>query len=313
MLDVRRLRVLAEVARHGSFTAAARALSYTASAVSQQVAALEREAGVALVERGARGVTLTEPGRVLARHAETVLGQVDTAERELQALAGLQAGLLRLGWFATAGATLVPLAIAAFQQHYPGVELDLYQGDPDDCLRKLRAHELELALVYQFELETPLAPDIEQIALLDDPLHIGLPPGHPLAARDRVRLADLAGQRWIQGVRQGSTLEVLPRACRLAGFEPDVAVRTDDRVVVEGLVAAGVGVALIPRMTLPTARRDIAVRPLDGRGLSRRVRAALPAGTYRSPAAVAMLDILRDVSDRLIADATRRLGTVRSA
>jgi DNA-binding transcriptional LysR family regulator len=308
MLDVRRLRVLREVARQGSFTAAAAALSYTPSAVSQQIAALEREAGATLVERGPRGVTLTEPGRVLAAGADQILGRLAAAELELQALAGVRAGLLRLGWFATAGATLMPRAIAAFQRRHPAVELDLFQGDPNECVPRLRARELELALVYEFELEPPLASDLEQVDLVDDPLNIGLPAGHPLAGRQRVRLGELAGERWIQGVRQGSTVEVLPRACRLAGFEPAVAFRTDDRIAVEGLVAAGVGVALIPQLTLPTARPDIVVRPLEATGLSRRVRAALPRGAYRPPAATAMLQVLPEVCQGLVADAARRLG-----
>ncbi|MGI8872982.1 MAG: LysR family transcriptional regulator [Egibacteraceae bacterium] len=307
MLDVQRLKVLREVAEHGSFTAAARALSYTPSAISQQIAVLEREAGATLVERGPRGVTLTEPGRLLAKEADEILGRLAAAELELQALAGLRAGLLRLGWFATAGATLMPRAIAAFQQRCPDIELQLLQGDPDECIPRLRARELELALVYEFELEPPLSPDVEQVALLDDPLHIGLPADHPLARRDRVRLTDLAGERWIQGVRQGSTLQVLPRACALAGFEPNIAFRTDDRVAVEGLVAAGVGVALLPAMTLPTARAGVAVRPLEAKGLFRRVRAALPAGAYRPPAALAMLEVLREVCEGLVADAHERL------
>jgi DNA-binding transcriptional LysR family regulator len=311
MLDVRRLRVLLEVARTGSFTAAAAALCYTPSAVSQQIAALEREAGTVLVERGPRGVVLTEPGRVLAGEADQILGRLAAAELALQALAGLRAGLLRLGWFATAGATLMPRAIAAFQRRHPEVELDLFQGDPDECLPRLRARELELALVYEFELEPPVGADLEQVPLLDDPLCIGLPAAHPLAGRERVRLAELAGERWIQGVRQGSTLEVLPRACRLAGFEPQVAFRTDDRIAVEGLVAAGVGVALIPQLTVPTARPDIAVRPLEAVGLSRTVRAALPSAAYRPPAATAMLAVLRGVCDTLVADAARRLDQPR--
>jgi len=307
MLDVRRLRVLAEVARHGSFTAAAEALSYTPSAVSQQIAALEREAGTVLVERGARGVALTEPGRLLAAEAEQILGRLAAAELELQALAGLRAGLLRLGWFATAGATLMPRAIAEFQRRHPEVELDLFEGDPDECVPRLRARELELALIYQFELEPPVAADLERVHLLDDPLNVGLPADHRLARRRRVRLTDLAGERWIQGVRSGATAEVLPRACRLAGFEPAVAFRTDDRIAVEGLVAAGVGVALIPQLTLPTVRPDVTVRPLEASGLRRSVLAALPAGAYRPPGAAAMLEVLREVCQGLAAEAALRL------
>lgn len=307
MLAVRRLQLLVEVVRCGSFTAAARALSYTPSAVSQQIATLEREAGVTLVMRGPRGVVLTEPGRVLVAGAEEVLGRLAATERELQALAGLGAGRLRLGWFATAGATLMPRAMAGFGQRHPGIRLDLLQGDPDECLTKLRTLELELALVYQFDLEPPLDPDLEQVPLLEDPLHIGLPPGHPLAGQAHVRLADLAGERWIQGVRQGRTLEVLPRAAHLAGFEPEIAFRTDDRSAVEGLVAAGVGVALFPLLTLPAVRPDIVLRPLEAQGLSRQVRAALSPGPYRPPAATAMVEVLVGVCRALEAEAGRRL------
>ena len=308
MLESSRLRALREVARRGSITAAADALGYTTSAVSQQIAALEREAAAVLVERGPRGVKLTEPGRVLAALAEEVLGRLAAAELELQALAGVKSGLLRLGWFATAGSTLMPRAIALFEQRYPDVQLDLFQGDPDECVPRLRNHELELALVYQFDLEPPLPTDLDQAMLLDDPLHIGLPLGHPLAERERVPLEHLANERWIQGVRQGSTVEVLPRACRIAGFEPRIAFQTDDRIAVEGLVAAGVGVALIPRLTVPTVRSDVVVRPLKARGLTRTILAVPAPGSYRPPAATALLDILQDVSDELVAAAGRRLG-----
>jgi DNA-binding transcriptional LysR family regulator len=283
MLDVRRLQILVEVVRCGSFTAAARALSYTPSAVSQQIASLEREAGVTLVVRGPRGVVLTDPGRVLVAGAGEVLGRLAAAERELQALAGLRTGRLRLGWFATAGATLMPRAMAEFGRRHPGIRLELLQGDPDECQAMLGALELELALVYQFDLEPPLDRNLEQVPLLQDPLHIGLPPGHPLAG------------------------QTLPRAAHLAGFEPEIAFRTDDRSAVEGLVAAGVGVALFPLLTLPAVRPDVVVRPLVAHGLSRQVRAALPPGAYRPPAATAMIDLLGGICRTLQAEATSRL------
>ncbi|WP_329256104.1 LysR substrate-binding domain-containing protein [Actinoallomurus sp. NBC_01490] len=311
MLDVRRLWILREVSRRGSFTAAAQALAYTPSAISQQIAAFERELGTRLVERGARGVSLTEPGRLLVSQAESVFHQLDSIEKELRAFAGLESGLLRLGWFATAGSTLVARSIAAFRVRYPGIELDLFQGDPDECVAGLRAGEINLALVYQFEMEPPLPDDIEQLDLVDDPLHIGLPLGHPLADRDSIGLADLAGEHWIQGVRHGPTLEVLPEACREVGFEPVVALRTDDRTVVEGLVAAGAGVALIPQLTVPTVRTDVVVRPLDTKALSRKIRVALAPASYRSPAALAMLSVLKSVCAELKDEAARRLTSGR--
>jgi DNA-binding transcriptional LysR family regulator len=307
MLDVRRMWILREVARHGSFASAAQALAYTSSAISQQIATLEREVGTRLVERGARGVSLTEPGTILVTQAEAVFQQLERIEKEIRGFAKLESGLLRLGWFATAGSTLVSRSVAAFRTRYPGVKLDLFQGDPDECVSGLRASEITVALVYQFDGEPSLPADIAQVELLDDPVHVGLPLEHPLAARDYINLTDLAGEHWIQGVRHGSTLEILPAACRAAGFEPIVAVRTDDRTMVEGLVAAGAGVTLIPQLTLPTVRPDIAVRPLQARSLCRTVKAAMLIGSYRSPATAAMVDVLKEMCEELRAEARRRL------
>jgi DNA-binding transcriptional LysR family regulator len=296
MLDPRRLRVLREVAERGTLAAAAAALDYTPSAVSQQLAALEREIGTTLVERGPRGAALTEPGRVLARHAERILASIDLAEADVQSLAGLRAGLLRLGWFATAGATLMPRAIAEFRRRHPDVELGLIEADPDECAQRLREGELELALVYEFELVEWDARDLRQTDLMIDRLRVALPAGHRLASRARLRLSDLADEPWVQGVRRGSTAAILPYACRAAGFEPRIAFRTDDHLAMQGLVAAGVGVGLIPELSLPSVRSDIAVRPVTRPALLRRVRAALPPGRYESPAAMAMIDVLREVA-----------------
>lgn len=308
MLDVRRLWILREVARQGSFTAAARTLAYTPSAVSQQIATLEREVNMTLLERSPRGVILTEPGRVLIEESEEIFSRLVAAETALQSLAVLDSGLLRMGWFATAGGTLIPRAVAAFRRRYPGIELDLSQGDPDECVPRLRSRELDLALVYEFAPVGHRTLELEQIDLIDDTLYVGLPPNHPLAKRRRVRLADLANAQWIQGVRSGATLEVLPRACRHAGFEPNIVLRTDDRTAVEGLIAAGVGVALMPQLTVPTVRSDIVVRPLDSEVLLRKVRVALSGGGYRSPATRAMVDVLRTVCEELIAEVNQRLG-----
>jgi molybdate transport repressor ModE-like protein len=307
MLDARRLRVLAEVARCGSFSAAAATLEYTPSAVSQQVAALEREVGATLVERGARGVVLTEPGRALVRHAERIVAGLEAAEAEVQALAGLRSGRLRLGWFATAGATLMPRAIAAFRARHPDVDLSLVEADPDECMARLRERELELALVYDFDLAPSLGDDLEQVDLLADRLYVGLPRDHPLASKASVSLRELREVPWVQGVRSGSTLEVLPTACRAAGFEPRIAFRTDDHMTVQGLVAAGVGVGLIPTLTVPTARADIAVRPITAPPMVRQVRAALAPGHYRPPAADAMLAVLREVAAGVADEAARHL------
>src|ERR671932_186703 len=146
MLDVRRFKVLREVAEKGSFSAAAESLSYTQSAVSQQIAALEREAGALLVERSARGIRLTDAGRALVEHSEGILARLSAAEAELEAIAGLRGGRLRLASFPTAGAALVPLAITLFSRQHPGVELSLIEAEPEDSVARLKAGEVDVAL-----------------------------------------------------------------------------------------------------------------------------------------------------------------------
>jgi DNA-binding transcriptional LysR family regulator len=302
MLDVRRLRVLREVARHRSLSAAAAALDYTPSAISQQIRALEREVGVGLVERSARGAVLTDAGRVLVRHADEILGRMSAAEEELQAMLGLRAGRLRLGAFSTAGAVLMPRAVKAFRDRHPDVEVRLVELDPEEAIAQLPAYEIDLALVYEFPVvEGPPLDGLQYIQLLDDRLYIALPDGHRLADRKRVKLTELADEPWIQGVHRGSTVAVLPAACRAAGFEPNIVFRSDDHMAVQGSVAAGLGVAVVPRLAVATARPDIIIRPLEVEGdlLTRQVGVVLSAAPYRPPAVAAMVEILSEVCDSL--------------
>jgi molybdate transport repressor ModE-like protein len=308
MLDSRRLRVLLQVARTGSLAAAAEELGYTPSAVSQQIRALERELGTVVLERRGRGVALTEPGSALVAHAQRIVDALGAAESEVQAIAGLRAGVLRLGWFSTAGAILVPRAIARFRRRHPQIELVLEEADPDECAHRLREGELDLAVVYEFRRDEPLPAELHLIGLLEDRLHVALPPGHRLAERKRIRMAELADETWIQGVRHGSTVATLPAACREAGFEPHIAFQTDDPMAWQGLVAAGVGVAVIPQLTLPTARPDLVVRELDAPSLVRKVSLAMPPGRYRPPAAEAMARALREVAAELIDEASEVLS-----
>ena len=315
MLDVRRLQVLREVARHRSLSAAAAALSYTPSAVSQQIAALEREVGVGLVERGARGAVLTDAGKTLVRHADEILGRMAAAQEELQALAGLKAGRLRLGAFSTAGAVLVPRAVKAFRDLHPGVEVSLVELDPEEAIPQLRARELDLALVYEFPVVEDLPLDgLDYVHLLDDRLYVALPEAHRLTRRRRIKLRELADEPWIQGVHRGSTVAVLPGACRAAGFEPKIVFRSDDHMAVEGFVAAGLGVAVVPQIALATARRDIAIRLLEVEGdlLTRDVGVAIPSGSYRPPAVSAMVAVLEKVCRRVEREASARLTARRT-
>src|SRR2546423_3561902 len=262
MLDVKRMRVLKEVAAQRSFSVAADKLGYTQSAVSQQIAALEREAGSVLIERNPRGIRLTDAGEALVRHADKILARLGEAEAELEAIAGLRGGRLRLGSFPTAGATLLPRAIAEFSARHPAVELSLAESEPDESLPRLKAGELDLILVD--DAPAPDADDdVEYVHLLDDPLHIALPVHHPLASRRRIRIEDLAAEPWIQGTQICACTRQVQRACSNAGFEPRVAYESDDFQVVHGLVAAGVGVAPIPGPALVSERAVLVHRP-DG-------------------------------------------------
>jgi DNA-binding transcriptional LysR family regulator len=335
MLNVNRLRVLREVAQRGSFSAAADALSYTQSAVSQQIAALESETGMALLERLPRGVRLTGAGRTLVEHTEGILAQLEAAEEELAALAGLRGGQLRMASFPTAGAALMPVAIAAFRASYPEVELTLAEGEPQEIAPRLQAGEFDLALLFEFEeaRESPARAaareNLKRVELLEDPLYLALPRGHRLAGKRALRLEELRGEAWVQTSQASPCARHVVRCCHTAGFEPNVAFESDDYQTVQGLVAAGVGVALIPELAffdppraredarvdapsphpparsataadrLPT-REDIVVRALSPHPPVRSVIAALPgrvgARTRMIPAASAMLRILEEAA-----------------
>jgi DNA-binding transcriptional LysR family regulator len=292
MLNVARLKVLREVAYRGSLSRAADALSYTQSAISQQIAALEAEAGMTLLERHPRGVSLTAAGQTLVGHAEGILARLDTAEAALLAIAGLRGGRLRMASFPTAGSTLMPVAIASFRAAHPDVELTLAEGEPEEIVPRLRAGELDLALLFEFAGETPLREGMTRVELLQDPMYLALPRDHRLAGRARLRLADLREEAWVQTSRSSPCARHVVRSCHAAGFEPNVSFESDDYQTVQGLVAAGVGVALIPELALSVERDDVTIRALSPSPPVRQVIAATPGGADLVPAAPAMLGIL---------------------
>ncbi len=298
MLNVGRLRVLTEVAYRGSFSAAAEALSYTQSAVSQQIATLEAETGATLLERHPRGVALTAAGQTLVGHAEGILARLEAAEASLSAIAGLRGGRLRMASFPTAGATLMPLAIAMFRSAHPDVELTLAEGEPEQIAPRLRAGELDLALLFEFAGETPLPRGMTRVELLADPMYLALPREHPLAAEDQLRLQDLKREAWVQTSQSSPCARHVVRCCHAAGFEPSVSFESDDYQTVQGLVAAGVGVALIPELALSVVREDIVIRTLSPGPPVRQVIAATPAGARLVPAAPAMLAVLEGAASR---------------
>ena len=295
MLDVRRMRVLREVALKGSFSAAAESLSFTQSAVSQQIAALEREAGAVLVERNARGVRLTDAGEAVVRHAEGILAKLAEAEAELEAIAGLRGGRLRMAAFESAAATIMPVAISQFAEAHPAVELSLGLLEPEDSVAALRAGDMDLAITFGVGKQEDREGDgVTHHHLLEDPMYLVLSQNHPLARKRGVRLADLANEPWIGGAPDCECNRMISQACMRFGFDPRIAFETDDYSAVQGFVAAGVGVSLIAELGLRTVRDDIVVRPLGRDTPVRQIYATALKG-YRSPATAAMIDMLRDV------------------
>lgn len=297
MLHTGRLRVLAEVVRRGSFSAAAEALSYTQSAVSQAIARLEVETGAPLVIRDRRGVRPTAAGATLVEHAETILAQIDAAEEDLAAVLGVRGGRLRVASFPSAGATLMPLAVATFRRGHPDVALTLAEGEPEEMAPRLRAGEFDLALLFEFPgAGEQLRGDLRTVGLIEDRMHVALPAEHPLAAKRPLRLSDLRNEDWVQTSESSPCARHVVRLCLAAGFEPSVTFESDDYETVQGLVAAGVGVALVPRLALTHVHPRIVVRELSPRSPARKVVAATMAGPGVAPAARTMLRILTDVA-----------------
>jgi DNA-binding transcriptional LysR family regulator len=295
MFDARLLTVFREVATRGSFSEAATALSFTQPAVSQQIARLERELGTRLLARNARGVTLTPAGEVLLRHAETVMQQLREAEAEVQAVAGVERPRLRVGAFASAAASIMPPALAELRRAHPAAAVTMRVAEMPESLDALRTGDLDLSVIIDSErapLELPA--DIEVADLFDDPFFAALPYSHRLAGRSAIALGDLRDEEWmVTGVANSCPdTSIVLDACREAGFTPQASFSSDDYAAIQGMVASGMGVAMIPSLALVNPREDIAIRPLRGTSLKRRVRAAV-AADRPSALADALLEILR--------------------
>lgn len=298
MLDLVRLRVFREVAARRSFSAAADALDYTQSAVSQQVSKLERDVGLLLIERSRRPIGLTEAGEVLFARADVIFGEVATAETELDALAGLEAGTLRLGGFATACATLLPLAIRRFAARHPRVVVTLSEMEPGPARRRLRAAEFDLAVTYRFDDADGAGRDdgLECVEVAHDPFVVALPARHRLARRRSLRLEELRGERWLGAPATGSSAgyrAFLTGLCRDAGFEPAIAFEPGDLWTGRGIVAAGLAVGLMPRLAFTVPYPGVAIRPLAGISPARTIL-AVHVPSRRVPAVPAMLESLAE-------------------
>jgi DNA-binding transcriptional LysR family regulator len=294
MLDVRRLRVLREVMARGSFSAAAESLHLSQSAVSQQIAVLEREVGVPLLERTTEGPKLTAAGEALMEHGDAVICRLEEAERELAQIAGLEGGRLRLASFPTASATLMTRALSAFRQRFPKVELQFSEDEPEDSFPGLKRGDFDLAVVFDYpDFPLDFARDVEAEMIFEEPMRVALPPGHPLAAAKSVRVADLADEDWLCGALPSSCRDQVIELCREAGFEPRISFRSEDYEVIKGFVAGGLGVTILPE--LAGGHPGIELRPVRGQKPVRRVWAVTRESESRSPAAEQMLGILREV------------------
>lgn len=297
MHDLRRLRAFHEVAERGSFSAAALELGYAQSVVSHHIAALEAEHGITLIDRTSRPVRLTPAGERLRPHAVEVLGCVAAAEDTLRALAGLQSGTLRLGAFSTACTTFVPTAMAEFERAHPGVELSLEQVEPADALRRVRAGDIDLAVT--FTHRPPTQPfDDDAVAwthLGDDPFRLVLPRAHRLANRKRLRVADLARERFFAPPREGTGItyhDMLDQFCAEGGFQPTIAYTIGDVGVARALVAAGLGIAVMGQHTISSLDSNVVVRPLPTAHVPARAILATWLRNRQAPAVDHMLPLL---------------------
>jgi DNA-binding transcriptional LysR family regulator len=294
MLDLGRLRVLREVEARGTVTAAAHALGYTPGAVSQQLAALQREAGVALLERSGRGVRLTEAGRVLTRHAAMLLAGVEAAEAELASLAGgAVQGTVRVAAFQSAALRIVGPALPALAAAHPDVRVEVLEAEVEAAVPSLRLGHLDVVVGDEYGgLPRPRHDDLAREPLLDEEILLVLPAAHPLARRRRVPLGALAGAPW-SGTRPGTGhRQMQVQACRaLGGFEPDIRHTSDDFLILLELVASAGACALLPELVHREAGREAAVRAIAEGRLAREIFLLTRRG--RTPAVDAVAAALR--------------------
>jgi DNA-binding transcriptional LysR family regulator len=286
MLDVTRLRVIDAVARHGSLTAAARELHYSQPSVTHHLARLEAETGAQLLQRVGRGVRLTPAGQLLADRAAEIIGRIDAVDAELSAHVGLTAGRVRLAGFSSAIASLVPLAVAALAGRHPDLQISLTDTHPPDALELLRTGKVDVAIIFRYDETEPEPGGVRLHHLLDDPVYL-------LSARRGRKLAALRDATWIAGCdRCRSHLLSL---CSDAGFEPRIGYTSDDMVVMQALVAAGLGVATLPGLALRAHRAEgIVAGELPGS--RRHVYAATYGEPPDPPATAALLAALAEAA-----------------
>lgn len=295
MLDARRLQLLLDVARAGSLTAAATRLSYTTSAISQQIAKLESEAGQPLLERHARGIRLTEAGTALARRAEKIEIQLQAARSELDDIAGLRSGIVRLGTFPTVGASLLPQVVKLYKARHPAVALTVRSSRFAALRAMLDTREVELSLLWDYEWAPVDDPELEIRELVVDPPTLVVSVNHRFAHRESIDMAELGDEQWITREDQHPVGAALERACQAAGFTPSVAFAANDYQEAQAMVAVDLGVSMAPRLALSNLRDDVKVIALSG-APSRRILLAHLAEHRLTPAEATLAATFEEVS-----------------
>ncbi len=290
MLDVTRLRVIDAVARHGSVTAAAKELHYSQPSVSHHLARLEVETGAQLLQRVGRGIRLTQAGRLLADRAAEIIGRIDAADAELSAHVGLNAGHVRLAGFASAIGSLVPRAIAALASRHPELQITLTDTHPPEALELLRAGKVDVAVIFRYDQTEPEPDNIRLHHLLNDPVYLL----YLLSTRRVRKLAALRDATWIAGCERCRSH--LLSLCADEGFEPRIAYTSDDMVVMQALVAAGLGVTTIPGLALRAHRVEGIVATELPRS-PRRIYAATYGEPPDPPATAALLTALSEAAE----------------
>lgn len=298
-MDPRRVLTFRAVAHRRSFSRAARELALSQPSVSTQVAALEREIGVRLLDRAPGGLRLTREGEILLEHADVIAERFQLADEQLAAAAQSHRVRLRIGAFPTALAVVVPEAIAHVRAQYPETRVTVAEGT-DDLPARVRSGELHLAVGFQDSAERRREPSgVERRELFCEQFRVALAPGHPLAGRPNVRLTDLADEDWTAAVPDG----LIVRACRAAGFEPNLVSLTSDQLAIRALIRRGLAVTLVPEL-LAEPFKDLALRPIAGGGPSRDVYALVPPGG-RHPLVAPTVDALGTTAARLRARTER--------
>jgi DNA-binding transcriptional LysR family regulator len=306
MLDTWSLRILVEVAERGSFSAAAEVLTLSQPAVSRQMSRLERQFGVALFQRAARGVVPTTAGNTAIELARDALARLDAIDATMKGIAGIDAGHLRLAAFPSANTFFIPEAIRRFGAAHPGVTTELSQVDPHDPRVAVATGRVDLALLTAWQLDGARIDRVELVPLMDERLAVALPDTHPLAQRRTVPLEALHDEVWIEGAHP-DCLGPIPQLADAIGAPPRIGFVCDDWNGKQALVAAGAGIMLVPTLAQKAMRPGIHLRPTTPRLPSRRLYAAAPRPPFRTPAAEAMLELLTEIiKSGSATDTTRR-------